>query len=344
MKTYTLKVAKVIIETHNSLTICFKQPTLRKIKYLSGQYLTLVININGRRYKRPYSLSSAPETDSTLNITIKRVPHGIVSNHLIDMVKEGDMIEVIEPLGNFVYDPPNCNLRTLFLWGAGSGVTPLFSIAKAALKSGNQIVNLYYSNSTLEDVIFYNEIEKLKAEHSDRFFVKYFFTRGITGNNRSGRICANDVIDALSIQQSNFSAAHYICGPQGLKEMVKNVLLSMQSAEVQIYSEDFEHIVNEKEFEGIETRYIKVEKGADAFDLEVVRGRSVLDACLDTGLDIPYSCQTGNCTLCRAILISGDVKVITSENPLNNIAENERLLCCSYPLTADVKFQIPNIS
>lgn len=104
MRNYTLKVLEVRKETIDSVTLCFKQPGLKKIKYLAGQYLTLQFRINGRRYIKPYSFSSTPLIDSTLNVTVKRVPGGIVSNYINDIVKVDDVIEVQEPLGDFIFE------------------------------------------------------------------------------------------------------------------------------------------------------------------------------------------------------------------------------------------------
>ena len=69
MKTYTLKVIDIVQETNDTKTICFKQPGLKKIKYQAGQYLSLIFWINGRRYIRPYSFSSAPSVDELLHVT-----------------------------------------------------------------------------------------------------------------------------------------------------------------------------------------------------------------------------------------------------------------------------------
>src|SRR3954464_7515541 len=99
MKHYTLKVIELRTETTDTITVVFKQPGLKKINYVAGQYLTLIFRINGRRYIRPYSFSSAPGVDSTLNVTIKRVPGGIISNHILDKVSVGDLIETIQPMG-----------------------------------------------------------------------------------------------------------------------------------------------------------------------------------------------------------------------------------------------------
>ena len=81
MKNYTLKVENIKKETEDTLTLCFKQPRLRKIKYQAGQYLTLSFRIEGRKYTRAYSFSSSPSIDSSLEVTIKRVPNGKVSNY-----------------------------------------------------------------------------------------------------------------------------------------------------------------------------------------------------------------------------------------------------------------------
>jgi len=73
MLKYTLKVEMLRKETIDTITICFKQPALKKVKYQPGQYLTLIFNINGRRYIRPYSFSSSPGIDPYLEVTVKRL-------------------------------------------------------------------------------------------------------------------------------------------------------------------------------------------------------------------------------------------------------------------------------
>ena len=113
MQTFTLKVIDIKKETGDTVTLSFKQPGLKKIKYKAGQYLTLIFRINGRRYLRPYSLSSAPGIDANLEITVKRVTGGIISNHINDMVKVDDLIEILYPMGDFVL--PEIDYKTIFL-------------------------------------------------------------------------------------------------------------------------------------------------------------------------------------------------------------------------------------
>lgn len=344
MITYTLKVLAIIQETPDTHTICFKQPALKKIKYMAGQYLTLVVNVNGRKFRRPYSFSSSPGIDTTLNITVKRVPHGLVSNHLIDMVREGDLIEVMEPMGNFVFPlEAEDQKKSVFLWGAGSGITPLMSILKFVL---NEIIDskvtLVYCNRDKEQTIFYEAFTKLKEQFADRFSLYLFFTKEKytdknAVNNRIGKL---QVADILKTSGDFKDTLQYICGPKGLKETVTSTLFEYGIDTKNIYSEEFEHIVNETELGDVQTRSVEITSWDETIILEVVRGKSILEAGLDRQIDLSYSCQTGTCTLCKAKLISGEIKVIGIENTIKELQSNEILLCCSYPLTDNVKVKI----
>jgi ring-1,2-phenylacetyl-CoA epoxidase subunit PaaE len=134
MLCFKLQVIEIKPETSDTVTLCFKQPGLKEIKYLPGQYLTLIFRINGRKYMRPYSFSSAPDVDRYLEITVKRVPGGIISNHINDFVKVGDWIEAMPPMGDFIFERDKISPdKHIVLWGAGNGITPLISIAKYVL-------------------------------------------------------------------------------------------------------------------------------------------------------------------------------------------------------------------
>ncbi|EHQ27736.1 flavin reductase family protein [Mucilaginibacter paludis] len=338
MLSYTLKVVAIIKETQDASTICFKQPALKKITYVPGQYITLIVTINNRKYKRPYSLSSAPGIDNTLNITVKRVNHGIVSNHIIDTFKEGTMVEVIEPMGNFVA-PKDHSRSDIYLWGAGSGITPLMSILKYALKNNIGTVTLSYCNPNKEQTIFYDQLLALNHDYPNSFFLNLFYTKEVNENSWYGRLNAEQIIQIIKKSPDFLQTTHYVCGPKGLKETVSMTIKSHGLSSTHIFTEDFEHIVSEDELKDIHTQVVKLVKNEKQFNVEVVKGKSILEAGLDLQLDLLYSCQTGACTLCKAKLFSGKVKTIgdISRKGLN---DDEYLLCCSYPYTEDVKFKI----
>jgi len=337
MITYTLKIAAIIKETKDTHTICFKQPALKKIKYLPGQYITLIITINNRKYKRPYSLSSAPGLDTTLNITVKRMPGGIVSNHLIDVLKEGDLIEVMEPMGDFIYQ--NHDEKNIFLWGAGSGITPLLSILKTVLQTSNQKVTLVYCNKTIDQTIFYHQLIEFEKQHQDRFSLYLFCTGQKNAHTIHGRINTAQIASILK-EEDKENVVHYICGPIGLKHTIKAELTNYGFDSDQLFSEDFEHIVNEDDIKDIITRTVEITKFDKNHAVEVVRGKSILEAALDSGIDLPYSCQTGSCTICKATLIAGEVKKIGDEKMEHELRDDERLLCCSYPLSDNIKIKV----
>jgi ring-1,2-phenylacetyl-CoA epoxidase subunit PaaE len=341
MNTYTLKVIDIKKETEDTLTLCFKQPALRKVKYLAGQYLTLIFRINGRRYIRPYSFSSAPAVDQTLDVTIKKVANGLVSNYIHDTVNIGDSIEAMSPMGDFTCEEPH---DQIFLWGVGSGVTPLMSIAKQILATSDRtIVNLIYGNRNHESTIFLDQLNELQLRFGKRFVVRHFHTQLKINQNIQGliegRINKDKALSILeAIEPSN--SVHYICGPAGLKESVKEALSIKAVPAGNIFSEDFELIKDPKDFENIHTQEIKLKFGSTEYDLEVIGGKSILESALDAGIELPYSCQTGNCSTCRGKLVKGEAKMIGLTKERDDLLTNEYLVCCTHPLSSNVYIEI----
>lgn len=342
MKNYTLRVQEVRRETADTVTLCFKQPGLKKIKYLAGQYLTLQFRINGRRYIRPYSFSSAPIIDATLNVTIKRVPGGIVSNYINDTIKVDDVIEVQEPLGDFIYESNQLNESIIF-WGVGSGITPLFSIIKDLLINKPLIhVYLVYGNKSNSSVIFKDQLDQLKLIYPNRFKIYNFYSREEffeeDSHNYHGRIDFNFVENL--VKNISGPIQHYICGPIGLKNIVKKSLINVGQNLHNVHSEDFELIKNPEDFKDIKNQEIFLNFQGIKNKIVINSGNSILEEALEAGLELPYSCQTGNCSTCKATVRSGQLKMIGLDKPRTDLKENEFLLCCSYPLTDNVCIEI----
>ncbi|MBB6110785.1 ring-1,2-phenylacetyl-CoA epoxidase subunit PaaE [Mucilaginibacter lappiensis] len=341
MLIYTLKIIELRYETVDTLTICFKQPGLKKVKYLAGQYLTLIFRINGRRYIRPYSFSSAPGIDSNIEVTVKRVTGGIVSNHIHDKLSVGDIVEVFEPLGDFTLDKvTNLANSHLVLWGAGSGVTPLMSIAKFVLHNGlcNHLT-LVYGNKSFESVIFSNQINELKKTFKNLSLFHFYSKLTISATNSNiieGRIDPKKILSVMKSERPLENTVHYICGPTGLKESVKDQLYKLGIIDENIYTEDFEIVRDPKEFELILTQNVEIIMGNSNQNIEVVKGKSILEAGLDASLELSYSCQTGSCLICKGKLLSGEVKMIGAHKK-NELLPDECLLCCSFPVTNNVK-------
>lgn len=343
MKKYSLKVYSIRKETSDTITLCFKQPGLKKIKYEAGQYLTLSARINGRKYSRPYSFSSAPSCDSLLEITIKRVPGGIFSNYIHDVVQIDDIIEVMEPMGDFVYQQDE-NFDTIYFWGTGSGITPLISIIKEILASDSKLkVNLIYGNKNFESTIFSELIEEMIDKHPDNLQVWYLHSQHCEDQNhhlvKSGRISKDfiyDIFKNIDLQTTK----HYICGPNDLKSTIKETLNVLKCPEDNIFSEDFELVKDPADFEDIETHNVDINFQGTTTIVEVEKGKSILEAALDLGMELPYSCQTGSCNTCKGKLKIGELRMIGLSKERHDLDKDDYLLCCSYPLTDNVSVEI----
>ena len=339
MKNYTLKVHDIKKETKDTITICFKQPGLKKIKYHAGQYLTLSTRINGRKYTRPYSFSSAPSVDSFLETTIKRVPNGIFSNHIHDTLQVGDIVEVMEPMGDFVYTHDEF-FNSIYFWGVGSGITPLISIIKEVLISNPQAqVYLIYGNKNFESTIFLDLINELLKKYPENLKVWHFHTLYNHDEHyhivNSGRINIEFILDLLQDKDVK-QTKHYICGPIDLKNTIKEALGGLNCPKENIFSEDFELVRNPKDFEDIIAHNVKIHYQGNNTNVADKKGKSVLEAALDAGIELPYSCQTGSCNTCKGKLVTGELRMIGLSKERDDLEKEDYLLCCSYPLTDNI--------
>lgn len=345
MKKYTLKIHNIRTETKDTITLCFKQPGLRKIKYQAGQYLTLSFLINGRKYTRPYSFSSAPSVDSFLETTVKRVSEGIFSNHIHDSIKVGDMVEVMEPMGDFIHITTE-TINQIYFWGVGSGITPLISIIKEVLISNPLVyVNLIYGNKNFESTIFLEDINQLLKRYPTHLQVWHFHTQYTYTNNhhlvKSGRINKDFILNLL--QEIDIETTkHYICGPVALKNTIKDALDILKCPKENIFSEDFELVRDPKDFEDIITHEVKINFQGNETLVKVIKGKSILEATLDAGIELPYSCQTGNCSTCKGKLKEGKMRMIGLAKDREDLEKDDYLLCCSHPLTDNIYVVIGN--
>ena len=130
----SLRVKSVVRETHDAISIVLDVPesSVRHFGYQAGQFLTLLVCVNGRQHRRCYSMSSSPVSGEDLRITVKRDRDGVVSNWLNDTAAPGNEIHALPPQGRFVLKDTD---RELVAFAGGSGITPVFSLLRSALES-----------------------------------------------------------------------------------------------------------------------------------------------------------------------------------------------------------------
>jgi ring-1,2-phenylacetyl-CoA epoxidase subunit PaaE len=340
MNTLSLTISEIRKETIDSVTLFFKQPLFKKIKYQPGQYLVLVFRINGRMYRRAYSLSSTPNIDAGLEVTVKRIKGGVVSNFINDQITVGDIIEAYPPMGDFILTEKNKS-PIFFLWGVGSGITPLFSILKSILNDyPEKKVILVYGNKNIESTIFWKQLSDLEVKFQSKFKVWHFHTEAVnTEKIFKGRIQADIVLSNFDVATIE-SSSHFICGPSDFKGAIIQNLSTYSLKSNSILFENFRLQIGDEELQSLEDRVVAIKINSHQKIIKVQKGKTVLECALNCGLEIPYSCQTGSCNTCMALLKSGKLKMIGLSEDRTDLAENEFLLCCSYPLSDNILIEL----
>lgn len=349
----TLKIKNIRKETSDAVSIAFDIPNDLKndYNYLPGQYVTLKVNVNGESYNRSYSLCSNPYQDNEHRIAIKKVPGGKVSTYLTDEIKEGEAIEVMLPMGNFHTDLKANGKKHYYLFGAGSGITPLFSILKAVLTNEpNSKVTLAYGNFNSDSVIFKNELIALAKGNAERLSVLHVFDKpkkkgGFLGIGKKvseelefqqGRIDAIFVKKLLA-QKNIVDAEFYTCGPTGLMKAVESALNDLNVSKEQINVEYFtakdeedKKAISvgegEADYDGNTTIDVICDGKSHSFSM---KGKeTVLDACSKNNVDPPFACMVGACTTCRCKLSEGSVEMGDCEALTPKEIEQGYILSC----------------
>ncbi len=352
VKYYHLKVKEVIKETPEAVTISFWHPLSEMIKYHPGQFLTLIVSPEGQKIRRSYSMCSSPHMDTAPAVTVKRVPGGLVSNWLIDNIKEGDFIEVMEPMGHFMVQPDARNARTVVLIGAGSGITPLISMAKSILKvEAESRVILLYGNRHENSIIFRDKLDELAVQFAGRFEIKHILSQPLgEWQGAAGRLNQSQILkflEEITDLQPN-QAEYYLCGPEGLMEEAKSALAILKVHPDLIHKESFitSHTthgeVTEQEDDGsLKTQEVTVLYEGSEYKFTVEPHQTVLEAALELDIDLPYSCQAGMCTACMGKCISGKVHLDEDDGlTKSELAAGYILTCVAHPLSKDVVIEI----
>lgn len=333
-----VKVKEVVKETADAVSIHF-EPT-EKVSYKSGQFFTVAVNVNGKEERRAYSLCSSPFVDEFPAVAVKRVDGGKVSNYLNDEVKAGDELLLMPPIGNFTTDFDASNSRHIVLFGGGSGITPLISIAKSTIdQEPNSQVTLVYANRNESSVIFKSAIESMQ---SDRFNVVHVLEEAPENfEGHIGRI-SSDVINEVLLSVNSNEAEYFMCGPGPMMDVVMDTLVGMNLPSDKIHKESFvSEAAEEPVSDEVVAREVTVIYDDEEFKYTVEPNETILEKGLEEDIDLPFSCQSGLCTACRGKCISGKVKMMEDEGLSEaEIDEGYVLPCVSHPLTDDVVIEI----
>jgi len=320
---HSLAVKRVSPEAAGSVAITFAIPEDKKpaFAFVPGQFLTLKANVQGESVRRTYSISS-PRSRSDrfgeLEIGIRPVEGGLFSNWAVQHLKAGDQIEVMPPDGRFVVKKERAIHRVGF--AAGSGITPILSIAATTLEDQPDAkFTLVYGNRQMSTVMFNEALQDLKDQFPNRLTLIHVLSRQAQEVDLlQGRI---DGPKVHAIIQSLLPVASmdevFICGPEAMIEATEKALIEAGVPDNRVYSERFttsrEQAV--KVQADTDSAPIRVAAKKDILlqvivdghehELRIGKDEKLLDAAMNAGLDVPFSCKAGVCCTCRGRILEG---------------------------------------
>jgi ring-1,2-phenylacetyl-CoA epoxidase subunit PaaE len=339
---YKLHIKDITRETPSCISVAFTIPSELKSVYqfISGQYVTLKLTLDGEEIRRAYSICSSPNSDE-LRIAIKSVQNGHFSKFANENLKVGDIIEVGQPEGRFVFEPNAEKQKNYVGFAAGSGITPIMSIIQSVLESEpKSSFVLVYGNKTPEDTIFHQQLHDLHLKYVARFFVHYVYSKVNVEGELFGRIDKSVVNFVLKNKhkEKEFSK-YYLCGPETMINLVSDVLKEHHVAEKNILFELFSTPAGENEAAKSADGHSKITIMVDDEEttFEMSQKQTVLEAALKHGIDAPYSCQGGICSSCLARVTNGTA--VMSKNSIltdSEIANGLILTCQAHPTSTEI--------
>lgn len=341
---HSLRIKSLTKVTEKSVAITFDVPEHLKdtFSFNAGQYITLKTSINGEEIRRDYSICASKHSGE-LTVAVKAVEGGTFSVFANQTLTEGDSLDVSAPNGRFVFEANESKTRTIAAFAAGSGITPILSIAKTLLEDepfSNFI--LVYGNKRLQEAMFVNELLELKNTYGNRFHVHFIYSQSQEEDALFGRIEKSTVNLILKNKYKGVTIeAFYLCGPEQMIHTVKDVLIENDIKEKSILFELFTApTTSDSDFEvdvSNGNSKIKVLVDDEEFEFEMSQEDSILEAALKQDIDAPYSCQGGICSSCIARLTEGKAKM-RQNNILTDseVAEGLVLTCQAHPTTSSI--------
>lgn len=333
---FDLEVSAVEKLSADTVKVSFIVPEELKAQFhfIPGQYLNFSVNLHGKEAHRSYSICSGPGEE--LAVAVKAVKNGNVSVWFNQEVLPGSILHVAKPTGGFTLKDSDKNIVAI---AAGSGITPMISIAKALDKKGGK-TQLFYGNRTKSSILFEHEIagiRSLTAHH-------YLSGESLEGFGH-GRLNKESFTNAIKANLDLLKAdAFFICGPEGMIMEIAETLKFFGVAESKIHFELFttpvlmkSHETNvSSAFEG--TSRVKAILDSEVAEFELgAKGKSLLEAVEKAGFDAPYSCKGGVCSSCRAKVLKGSA-MMTSNYSLTDedLKKGYILTCQAHPTSEEL--------
>lgn len=342
-----LELADVIAETADARSLVFTVPAgsdipADRLRYSPGQFLTLrVPSDRTGSVARCYSLSSSPFTDDRLTVTVKRTADGYASNWLCDNAHAGMKMHVLAPSGTFV---PKTLDTDFLLLAAGSGITPMMSIAESVLAADTRSrVTLFYGNRRADTVMFADELADLKDLYPTRFQLGHVLSREpreaelLSGRLDAERLAAlvDGFVDVRGVDH------WWLCGPhemvQGAQKLLGDLGVPEERVHRELFFADDEPVRTVRHEDAVAegpVSQVTVTLDGRSTTSPLPRGTTILDGASRVRPDLPFACKGGVCGTCRALVTEGeaDMRRNYALEP-SEVAAGYVLTCQTFPVS-----------
>jgi ferredoxin-NADP reductase len=308
-----LRLDHIIEETASAKTFRLIPEENDLPPFLAGQYISLTVQTGGILTSRPYSISSPPNQAGFWDITVRRVPSGLVSNYLLDHVKKGEIFHSSGPCGNFYHNPLFHDKKMVLIAG-GAGITPFMSMIREIAECGlDRHVHLFFGNGSLEEALFHDELTSLSARSET---IEYIPVIDPSNKNRVpadypgtvGLITGKLIKEKLGDLSGK---TFYLCGPQGLYDFcipeLKRLNIPGRKIRREVYGAPAKVSACPgwpREIRGDQSFSIKV-KGRGT--ISGPAGEPLIKSFEKAGLTLKALCRSGECSMCRVRVVSGRV-------------------------------------
>jgi ring-1,2-phenylacetyl-CoA epoxidase subunit PaaE len=329
--------------TDDSVAVTFDIPDelCDEFAFAAGQALTLRRVVDGVEHRRTYSISSP--VGSRPRIGVREIPDGLFSHWLVREVGRGDVIEVQRPSGSFRADPGQ-PARHLCI-AAGSGITPMLSIASSVVAQAGSSVTLLYGNRATNTVMFAEELADLKNSHHERFDLIHVLSREPRDVELfSGRLEGERLRTILRELVPLQAIDHvWLCGPlemlQGSRSILEELGVPTERIHYELFYVDapppqLRH--TDAVVEG-ETATLTVVLDGRSTTVTVPKVTTVLDSAQAKRPDLPFACKGGVCGTCRAKVTQGEVEMARNYALEDSEVEQGFVVTCqSFPISDEV--------
>lgn len=320
---HELRIARVQADSTQSIAVTFEVPDALRQAYAftPGQYLSLRATVQGVDLRRTYSICSTPKRlqhSGEIEVGIRAIEGGQFSNWAVQNLKSGQSLQVMTPDGRFQVQRPRAIHRVGF--AAGSGITPILSILATTLEEQPESkFTLVYGNRRMASVMFNEALQDLKDRYPARLTLIHILSRQAQEVPLlEGRIDASKVREIMAAFLPAKSMDEvFICGPMDMIDATQAALIEAQVPAEHIQTERFvtaatppRQVARPETSQGAHDQIeLGIVLDGKQHEMRAQRGTPLLDAALEAGLDLPFSCKGGVCCTCRAKVMTGTVSM-----------------------------------